>query len=121
MANLHWAALRVEKPTPSALTQPAENTPPLLRAWALLPDGRTATIAAWVAPETAPDAVHASTDRTGPGVDHDAPWLREPVAVILRVSVGRLGDAEIEKQYLDALEQTLRGPSQRRRIRFELP
>ncbi|MCC7204765.1 MAG: hypothetical protein IT441_06770 [Phycisphaeraceae bacterium] len=121
ISALHWAIIRIEKPTEPATTEPAEDTPPLLRAWALLPDGRTCTVAAWVVPDTTPDAVHASMDRTGPGVDHDEAWLRQPVTVALRVSVGRLGDSSLEKQFLHSLEQTLRGPSERRRIRFDLP
>jgi len=121
IAALHWATVRIEKPTEPATTEPAEDTPPLQRAWALLPDGRTATIAAWVTSESPPDAVQSSKDRTGPGADHDEPWLREPVTVRLRVSVGRLGDEELERQFLDALEETLRGPSLPRRVRFELP
>lgn len=121
MAEAHWAVVRIEKPVNPATTQPNGDAAPVLRAWALLPDGRTAAIAAWVAPPSEPGAVRASAERPGPGADHDDPWLRDPITLRLRVSVGRLGDAEAERFFLDALEETLRGPALPRRIRFELP
>ncbi len=116
---MHWAALRVEggevevtavERAPEGMGWTAESdagpgTVTVLRAWALLPDGRTA-------------AVHAG--RAEPPI-----WIGQPrqqrQAMSMRVRIGRFGDPQLEAAFLEELRNILEGDPARQRVRFALP
>jgi hypothetical protein len=120
---MHWAVLRAEggelgihgpellEATPwGPATRPSDEAPPeavvMLRAWALLPDGRTAAITAWRAQPPA--------------------WIEQPTddqrqVFHVRIVVGRFGDAAVESAFLDQLRALLAGEPPRQRVRFTLP
>lgn len=81
------------------------QAPPALRVWALLPDGRTATLVARVIGQA------EGTDV----IDRPRQHFR------VHARVGRFGDAEAEEHLLHALKGKLEGKPLRQRILFMLP
>lgn len=91
----HWGMLGLKQHGPEGGDTETEASERIIRAAALLPDGRSATIVAWPEDETT-------------------------IAVALRV--GPFGDALQEEAFLVRLAQVMRGkPSRRHRQEFELP
>ncbi len=92
--RVNWGLLNV-KSLPVNGNARSRSQPPIIRASALLPDGRTATVIAWPASDRA-------------------------IGVALRV--GHFGDRRQEGRFIRHLAQVLRGkPSRKHRQAFELP
>ena len=89
----HWGLLHAQPDgpdEPGVTPDGVSSTGRVVRARALLPDGRTATIIAWSADEGA-------------------------IAVVVRV--GRFGDRPMERVFISELAQVLRGkPGRRQRV-----
>ncbi len=109
-AAMEWAVLRLEggevgADAPDLLDAAGTNPPPAVCAWALLADGRTATVVGRVTQRG------EGTDAIG-GVNY---------LLTVYARVGRFGDSPLERRYLDELAAKIQGKPQRQRIFFILP